>query len=115
MAGARFRPPLVYTYAVTFTADEVAQNNASGLRFSHPSRSTRKNFLGLSVGQLVPVGYYDADAGHWVPGPNGVVVKVLNIGAGQASLDVDGQGNPATSQELSALGHLDRRASAARH
>src|SRR5205807_247001 len=51
-----------------------------------------------------PLGAYDPGKGAWIPGPNGVVLKVLNVVSGAAQVDVTGDGTPATGDQLAALG-----------
>jgi RHS repeat-associated protein len=100
-------PTSAYTYAVDLSADEVAAAGASSVTFDHPIIVYAENFLRFPVGQSVPEGYYDRVRGVWVPSDSGLVLKVLNIDGGLASLDVDGSGQPASAAALSSLGITD--------
>src|SRR6185436_11902909 len=62
------------------------------------------NFLGLSVGTGVPVGYYDNDAATWIPSENGRVIKVVSISGGLADLDTNGDATADSAAALTALG-----------
>jgi RHS repeat-associated protein len=94
----------LYTYAFDLSADEALTAGASHLTFSQVLPFYVENFLQFPVGGVVPVGYYDRTAGHWIASTNGVVVKVLSVANGIAVLDVDGHGSPASATELSSLG-----------
>jgi RHS repeat-associated protein len=96
-----------YTYAVEFSADEATAAGAKQVRFSKPVVSYTQNFIGLPVGEAVPAGTYDEDAGAWKPIHDGRVVKILSVEGGHAVLDVTGDGNPASAAELAALGVTD--------
>ncbi len=98
-------PSSKYTYAVELSVDEAIAAGASTVTFSQPVPFYVDNFLGMPVGALVPVGYYDHALGRWVPEPNGRVIKVLSVnGGGAADLDVDGSGKAADGAALAALG-----------
>ena len=93
-----------YTYAAAYTIDEAVAANAIETTFSQPVIQYNENFLNLPVGTSVPSGAYDQQQGLWLPSANGRVVKVLSVTDGQADLDVDGAGSPATAPEYAALG-----------
>ena len=76
-----------YTYCVELSADEAVTAGAD-VRFSQTVPLYVDNFLGFSVGSVVPAGYYDRHSGAWVPSDNGVVLKILSIANGFA----DGHG-----------------------
>jgi RHS repeat-associated protein len=97
-------PTSGYTYAVELSADEALAAGAVRTTFSQPLPFYLENFLGFPTGQVVPVGSYDRVKAQWIPEANGVVVKILSISNGAASLDVNGGGNPASASELAALG-----------
>lgn len=103
MPGA-LPPQSAYTYAVDFTADEAISAGARSVEFSRPVAGYLENFLHFPVGTAVPAGYYDQRSHAWVAQPDGVIVKVLDVSGGQATLDVDGSGNAATASQLAALG-----------
>ncbi|MET1256179.1 putative Ig domain-containing protein, partial [Aliikangiella maris] len=46
--------------------------------FNNPVVMYVENFLGFTVGEIVPVGYYDRKLADWVASDNGVVVKLLD-------------------------------------
>jgi PKD repeat protein len=93
-----------YTYEAEYSIDEAEAAGATRVSFNPPLVSYTENFLGFPVGGVVPSGDYDRRAGRWIPLPNGVVVEVLDIVGGQALLDVDGSGQPASADALAALG-----------
>ena len=94
-----------YTYAVSLTVDEAVTAGATKVAFSpNPLPVYLENFLGFPAGTPIPSGAYDPVLGAWVPQPNGVVVKILSVNGGTASLDVDGSGTAATDSALAALG-----------
>ena len=101
---AALPPTSGYTYLVEYSADEAEVAGATQVNFTPALVSYTENFLGFKVGSIVPSGDYDRRSGLWVPLPNGVVVKVLDVTGGQASLDVDGSGQPASAAALAALG-----------
>jgi|GEM_PF-957188 len=93
-----------YTYAVEFSADEAVAAGAKSITFSQPVINYLENFLNFPVGTNVPSGVYDRGSGIWVPAPSGRVVKILSISNGQANLDVQGSGQPASDADYAALG-----------
>ncbi len=97
-------PSSQYTYAAEYSVDEAVATGAKTVTFSQPVINYLDNFLAFPVGEAIPVGNYHRNQGQWVGTPDGRVVQVLSIANGFAVLDVDGQGQPATSQELSAFG-----------
>lgn len=97
-------PTSDYTYAVEFSADEAQAAGASSVVFSQTVYGYVENFLGFPVGTGVPSGFYDRGAGNWVGSDNGLVIGILSVQGGVASLDVIGAGHPASSTQLSALG-----------
>lgn len=109
-------PSSAYTYAADYSVDEAVEADATGVEFNQPVPIYTDNFIGMPVGTVVPLGYYDATSGEWVPESNGRVVKITAITGGKAELDTDGDGNaesPATltglgitGQELTALGDI---------
>ncbi|WNG19043.1 kelch repeat-containing protein [Cystobacter fuscus] len=100
-------PASGYTYAVELSADEALAANAREVRFSKPVYLYVDNFLGFPVGEAVPSGWYDRQAGVWRPSADGRVLKVLDVTGGLASLDVTGDGVADTGGALSALGLTD--------
>lgn len=92
-----------YTYAVSFTADEAVAAGAS-VHFTQPIVSYTDNFLRFTVGQHVPVGYYDPVRGQWVPSPDGLVIGIVGIVQGVANIDIDGDGLADSAATLAAVG-----------
>ncbi|MDB4442496.1 hypothetical protein N9219_03640, partial [bacterium] len=88
---AKLPPTSEFTYCT-----ELRVDGAERVRFEKPVIAWVDNFLGLPVGLIVPVGYYDRDKGLWVPDENGVVVALLDTDADGAvdALDADGDGQP---------------------
>ncbi|MCI0623163.1 MAG: hypothetical protein L0387_16165, partial [Acidobacteria bacterium] len=101
---AELPPNSAYTYCVELSVDEAIAAGARRLNFSKPVIQYVENFLGIFIGTPVPEGYYDRTKGVWVASENGLVVRIVSIVDGQAQLDVDGSGMPATPQALDALG-----------
>ncbi|MEW6774692.1 MAG: putative Ig domain-containing protein [Bdellovibrionota bacterium] len=101
---AELPPTSAYTYAVELSADEAVALGAKSVSFSKPVVQYLENFLNFPAGAIVPVGYYDPTKKAWVPSANGRVVQILSTAGGQATLDVIGEGNPASAAELDELG-----------
>ncbi|WP_158299421.1 carboxypeptidase regulatory-like domain-containing protein [Paenibacillus antri] len=93
-----------YTYAVELSADEAVAAGATEVRFNQPLYAYVDNFLGFPVGEIVPSGYYDREAGAWVASPNGKVVAIVGVEGGMASVDTDGDGAADAEDRLAALG-----------
>ena len=88
---AKLPPTSGFTYCT-----ELRVDGAERVRFKKPVIAWVDNFLGLPVGLIVPVGYYDRDKGVWVPEENGVVIELLDTDTDGAvdALDADGDGQP---------------------
>ena len=92
-------------YSLEFTVDEAEKLGATGVSFSKPVTVYVENFLHLKAGSPVPLGYYNRSSSHWEPGDeSGLVVKIVDENAGQAVLDVDGDGRADTGSALADLG-----------
>ena len=80
-------PTSAYTYCVELKVDGIQR-----ARFKDPVIVWVNNFLGFTVGSVVPAGYYDRDRGVWVPADNGKVARLLDAdGDGIVdSFDADG-------------------------
>jgi RHS repeat-associated protein len=85
-------PTSAYTYATEFSIDEAVSAEATTVAFDLPLLSYTENFVGAPVGTDVPAGYYDRDAGRWIPSGDGRIVKIVGITAGRADVDVTGDG-----------------------
>jgi len=105
---AQLEPSTAYTYAVELSADEAMAAGAKEVQFSKPVAVYVENFLGFPVGGIVPSGYYDSEKAAWMSSPNGRVVKLLDIAAGLAELDIDGDGQADSVAALTALGVSDQ-------
>ncbi|MBN2575687.1 MAG: hypothetical protein JXP73_14065, partial [Deltaproteobacteria bacterium] len=92
-----------YTYAVNYTVDEALTSGDRRVEFDKRIYHYSENFLGFPVGQNVPSAYYDETAHRWVPSTDGRIIKVLALAGGQASVDVDGAGNPADATVLATM------------
>ncbi len=88
---AKLPPTTAYTYCAELSAD-----SAERVRFEKPVVVWVENFLGFSVGDAVPSGYYDRDRGAWVASRNGQVVRLLDTDEDGVTdaLDADGNSNP---------------------
>lgn len=101
-------PASGYTYAVELSADEAIATGAKRVEFNQPLPLYVDNFLNFPAGIVVPVGFYDFDKTAWVPSDNGRVIQILRIENERAVLDVMGNGQAATAEELSTLGVTDQ-------
>ncbi|MBH24557.1 MAG: hypothetical protein CMH57_08915 [Myxococcales bacterium] len=95
-----------YTYAVELDVDEAVAMGAGTVHFDPPVAMYVDNFLGFETGGYVPLGYYDRQQARWIPEPDGVVIEVVSIDGGVASLDLDGDGI-ANDSELEAFFGID--------
>ena len=97
-------PTSGYTYAAELSVDEAEALGASAVIFDEPVGFYVDNFLGFPVGTTVPLGYYDRDEGRWVPADSGVVLAILGIQDGLATIDLDGDGAAEDAAALAAAG-----------
>ncbi|WAM22762.1 MAG: right-handed parallel beta-helix repeat-containing protein (plasmid) [Candidatus Methanoperedens sp.] len=104
---AQLPPTSGYTYAVDLTVDEAMAAGATDVHYDKPVYFYVENFLGLPVGGIVPVGYYNRTLGQWIPSENGRIIKILSITGGMADLDVDGSNQTANISQLAALNITD--------
>lgn len=93
-----------YTYAVELSVDEALMAGATRVDFSQPVPFYVDNFLGVPVGEEVPVGYYDRILGVWVPSANGRVIRVLAHTGGSAALDLNGDNVAESDSALNTFG-----------
>ncbi|WP_437319781.1 DNRLRE domain-containing protein [Sorangium sp. So ce385] len=93
-----------YTYAVELGLDEAVAAGATNVEFTQPVPFYVENFLNFPVGTPVPIGYYDAQQGIWVPSEDGIVLRILDVSGGVASLDVDGDDVADDASALDELG-----------
>ncbi len=111
MPGA-LPPETAYTYAFDLSIDEAIEAGAESVSFSQPVIGYLDDFLDIPVGTVVPVGSYGFSQEAWLPEENGLVIKVLAVDqVGLAVLDVNGEGQAATGDELAELeiSELERR------
>jgi RHS repeat-associated protein len=113
MMPANLPPASAYTYCVELSADEAVAANASSIRFSKPLAFYVENFLEFPVGGAVPLGYYDRVRAAWIAMNNGIVLRIVAVAGGVASIDLTGDGVPddtsaigITSEELQQLAAL---------
>ena len=97
-------PTSGYTYAVELSVDEAIAAGARRVEFSQPLPVYVDNFLAFPVGEVVPVGWYDFDQASWIPADNGQIIKILGISNNKAELDVDGDGQADSGNQLTELG-----------
>ncbi len=111
-----------YTYAVSYDVQEASGPEVKRVEFTDatgapsPVIAYVDNFLnlrtaaGVAAGYDVPVGWYDREAGHWVPGEpivgwnhhgSGRAVRILSIASGLAQIDTDGDATPDNDLGLS--------------
>lgn len=91
-------PNSAYTYAVELSVDQADALGAEHVEFSKPVAVYVDNFLKLPVGTPVLIGYLDRRTGHWVPSPNGIIVRIVGEQGGSAQLDFNGDGVADPSQ-----------------
>jgi len=92
-----------YTYAAEYSLDEAIAAGATSVQFNQPVYQYLDNFLGFPVGGIVPAGYYDRQKAAWIPSDNGVIVKILSVSGGIATLDSTGSGMADSAARLAAL------------
>lgn len=100
---------VAYTYCLSMNAAE-AQRKLAGrdVLFSTSVYFYVDNFLGMPEGVAVPMGYYDADAGAWVPSRDGIVIRLIGLdGSGLARVSLNTNLTEASAGELAALGFSD--------
>jgi hypothetical protein len=93
-----------FTYCLELSADEAASTGASAVQFSKPIPFYVENFLNFLAGTVVPVGYYDRQRSAWISSDNGIVLKILAISNGIASIDTDGDGIADDAAKLATFG-----------
>lgn len=94
-----------YTWAAELSLDEAEAAGASRVDFDRPVALYVDDFLEMPVGTPVPTGWYDREAGAWVPSDDGLVIEVLGVGPdGLAEVDTSGSGTAAAPALLAALG-----------
>jgi RHS repeat-associated protein len=91
-----------YTYAFEVNADEAIEQGAPEVTFSQPLVYYVENFLDFPAGTAVPLGSYDRQVGIWKADQSGIVLKIVGVAAGVATVDVTGDGLADTN--LAALG-----------
>ena len=96
-----------YTYAVELSADEGIAVGATRIDFSQPLPVYVDNFLEFPAGTTVPAGWYDQQSAAWIPSDDGVVIEIIDVVNGLATLDVDGSGVAADAFALGKLGITD--------
>lgn len=101
---AELPPSSGYMYAVELSVDEATAAGAEHVVFDRPVALYVDNFLGLPVGEDVPMGNFDHRRGVWVPQENGRVIRVLDTSAGEAEIDIDNDGESNSDADLAALG-----------
>ncbi|HVK83620.1 MAG TPA: RHS repeat-associated core domain-containing protein [Kofleriaceae bacterium] len=97
-------PTSGYTYAAEFSVDQAIAAGANEVKFSQALPVYIDNFLDFPTGTPVPSGSYDRLRGRWVAEESGVVVKVLSVAGGSATLDVTGDDVADAGAALTDLG-----------
>lgn len=93
-----------YTYAVEFSVDEALAVNAKSVSFNQPVAVYLENFIGLTSGVRVAVGYYDFEQAAWIGSDDGRIVTVTAINGGIAEIDIDGDDVADDAATLATLG-----------
>ncbi len=98
-------PPMSgYTYAAELSFDEALAAGALQVKFEKPVFLYVENFLKLKLGSHIPAASYDMRAGRWTPSNDGRILKLVNVNAGVAALDVDGDGAADADAALEQMG-----------
>lgn len=93
-----------YTYATEFTVDQALDAQGGNVTFSKPVVDYVDNYLDFPVGMPVPTGYYDRAHNRWVPERNGLVIGIVAVVDGLATVDLDGDGVAESPAQLLAAG-----------
>ncbi|MBX3021994.1 MAG: PKD domain-containing protein [Bdellovibrionales bacterium] len=96
-------PHSAYTYAIEMSADEAIAAGAVRIDFEKPLVYYVENFVGLAPGSAVPSGYYDRESVSWKAEEDGIIVKILSVQNGSATISFDGT-SAATAQRISEFG-----------
>jgi len=93
---AQLPPATAFTYCVELSARDTAGNAVPHVVFEEPVVCWVDNFLGFTVGYVVPVGSYDPFTCQWTPEENGRVVRLLDTDSNGTvdALDTDGDALP---------------------
>ncbi|MDG5815419.1 RHS repeat-associated core domain-containing protein [Chitinispirillales bacterium ANBcel5] len=89
---------IAYTYCV-----ELSVDGAEDVKFNKPMYFYLENFLDFPVGGIVPTGYYDKQKAAWIPSDNGIIIDILSVENGIASIDIEGNGQAAQPEDLEDL------------
>ncbi len=95
-----------YTYAVDLAVGPELTDGGKVV-FSQPVDLYVNDFLKFPAGTVVPDGTYRFDQGKWVAQANGIVLRILTVRGGLATVDLDGKGVAATPAELVRQGFTD--------
>ena len=95
-----------YTYAVDLAVGPELTGGGK-VEFSQPVDLYVNDFLKFPAGTVVPDGTYRFGAGQWVAEPDGIVLKILSVRGGLATIDLGGKGVAATPAELAQYGFTD--------
>lgn len=93
---AKLPPATAFTYCVDISAKDGDGHPIPHVIFEEPVVCWVDNFLGFTVGYVVPVGSYDPEACQWTPEENGRVVRLLDADSDGIvdGIDADGDGQP---------------------
>jgi hypothetical protein len=83
-------PTSAYTYCTSFAVDEAP--DAVRVEFNPPAIAYVDNFLNFKPGTAIPDGAFQPDPDTWESMSNGVVIKILTVSGGTATIDADGDG-----------------------
>jgi hypothetical protein len=79
-----------YTYAVDYSVDQARSAGATRVELDPPAISYVENFLRFPAGTVVPRGVFEPDMDRWAADASGIVLKIVSIEKGIATIDVDG-------------------------
>ena len=91
-------------YVADFSVDEAESAGATHVRFDQTLPALVENFVSLPTGTRVAVASWDRAALRWVAEDDGIALEVLAEANGEAILDLDGSGQPASSASLASRG-----------
>ena len=111
---ATLPPTSAYTYAFETSADEAIAMGAVNVTFNQPVIYYNDNFLNYPVGTGIPFGSYthntssgactSGSCSAWAPQNNGIILAILSVAGGSASIDVTGTGVAASASVLATFG-----------
>jgi RHS repeat-associated protein len=105
-----------FAYGLEFAVTEAAALGAEHVRFSKPVSIYVEDLAAMPVGSQLVLQQYDCASGQWETAQRGNVIRLLDVGGGNAAIDTDGDGTADPDAVLDAQGiTASDRAELARH